>query len=155
MQLVSIYRSLAQQLKHFARVESEEKSNVMADDTCANPLLLGWIKEWLDKARQRNSKGVSTCVSQIFFRFRWITQRLLYPPRYKRAYESMKACPLTFSHPSEAQQLNGLGSKLCDRLVERLKEHCEENGLQMPELPQKGKCLFADVKLTTRSNKGS
>lgn len=24
---------------------------------CANPLLLGWIKEWLDQARERNSKG--------------------------------------------------------------------------------------------------
>lgn len=26
-------------------------------DTCANPLLLQWIKEWLDQARERNSKG--------------------------------------------------------------------------------------------------
>ncbi|KAL9118854.1 MAG: hypothetical protein Q9187_004590 [Circinaria calcarea] len=26
---------------------------------CANPLLLGWIKEWLDEARERNSKGLT------------------------------------------------------------------------------------------------
>ena len=26
---------------------------------CPNPLLLGWIKEWLDQARERNSKGVT------------------------------------------------------------------------------------------------
>ena len=26
---------------------------------CANPLFLSWIKEWLDDARQQNSKGVS------------------------------------------------------------------------------------------------
>ena len=26
---------------------------------CANPLLLGWIKEWLDQARERNTKGVT------------------------------------------------------------------------------------------------
>lgn len=44
----------------------------------------------------------------------------------------MKACPLTFSHPSEAQQLNGLGPKLCDRLTEKLKAHCSDNGLAMP-----------------------
>ncbi|PYH93649.1 endonuclease MUS81 [Aspergillus ellipticus CBS 707.79] len=84
-------------------------------DSCANPLLLGWIQEWLDQARERNSKGVIV---------------------YKKAYESMKACPLVFQHPSEAQQLNGLGPKLCDRLTEKLKAYCEENGLPMPEHPQ-------------------
>jgi hypothetical protein len=44
----------------------------------------------------------------------------------------MKACPLVLSHPSEAQQLTGIGPKLCDRLTEKLKEFCEENGLPMP-----------------------
>jgi crossover junction endonuclease MUS81 len=34
----------------------------MSED-CANPLLLGWIKEWLDQARERNSKGVTVYVS--------------------------------------------------------------------------------------------
>ena len=29
------------------------------DEDCANPLLLGWIAEWLDQARERNSKGVT------------------------------------------------------------------------------------------------
>ncbi|KAF3404864.1 Crossover junction endonuclease mus81 [Talaromyces pinophilus] len=87
-------------------------------DTCANPLLLGWIKEWLDQARERNSKGFTV---------------------YKKAYESMKACPLEFSHPSEAIQLNGLGPKLCDRLTEKLKEYCDQHGLPMPEPPTKQK----------------
>ncbi|KAJ9239213.1 hypothetical protein DTO169E5_4503 [Paecilomyces variotii] len=85
-------------------------------DTCANPLLLGWIKEWLEQARERNSKGFTV---------------------YKKAYDSMKACPLVFSHPSEAQQLNGLGPKLCERLTEKLKAYCEDNGLPMPEPPHK------------------
>lgn len=31
-------------------------------EECANPLLLGWIKEWLDQARERNSKGVTVYV---------------------------------------------------------------------------------------------
>jgi crossover junction endonuclease MUS81 len=47
----------------------------------------------------------------------------------------MKACPLEFSHPSEAIQLSGLGPKLCDRLTDKLKEHCDKNGLPMPEPP--------------------
>ncbi|KAJ5188636.1 DNA repair nuclease XPF-type/Helicase [Penicillium cf. griseofulvum] len=85
-------------------------------EECANPLLLGWIKEWLDQARERNSKGVTV---------------------YKKAYESMKACPLEFQHPSQAQQLNGLGPKLCDRLTDKLKAHCQENGFPMPEPPDK------------------
>lgn len=80
--------------------------------TCANPLLLEWIKEIYDVAKERNSKGVTT---------------------YKKAYESMKACPLTFNHPSEAQQLDGIGPKICDRLTEKLKEHCEANGLTAPK----------------------
>ena len=83
--------------------------------TCANPLLLEWIKEIYDLAKERNTKGVTT---------------------YKRAYESMKACPLTFSHPSEAQQLDGIGPKICDRLTERLTEHCEANGLPPPKKPR-------------------
>ena len=87
--------------------------------TCANPLLLEWIKEIYDLAKERNSKGVTT---------------------YKKAYESMKACPLIFSHPSEAQQLDGIGPKICDRLTEKLKEHCEANGLPSPKKPRgKGK----------------
>jgi crossover junction endonuclease MUS81 len=50
----------------------------------------------------------------------------------------MKACPLPFGHPSEAQQLSGLGPKLCDRLTERMRKHCADNGLPMPDMPQKG-----------------
>ena len=48
----------------------------------------------------------------------------------------MKACPIAFQHPSEAQVLNGLGPKLCDRLADKLQLYCRENGLPMP---QKGK----------------
>ncbi|MCJ1463592.1 Crossover junction endonuclease mus81 [Pseudocyphellaria aurata] len=89
----------------------------MADQS-ANPLLLEFLKEWWDSARERSSKGATT---------------------YKKAYDSMKACPLTFNHPSEAQQLQGLGPKLCDRLTERLKAHCTANGLLMPKVSRKSR----------------
>lgn len=87
----------------------------MPPATCANPLLLGWIKEIYDLAVERNTKGVTT---------------------YRRAYNSMKACPLTFSHPSDAQQLDGIGPKICDILTDKLKEHCEANGLPAPKKPR-------------------
>ncbi|PNY27138.1 Crossover junction endonuclease MUS81 [Tolypocladium capitatum] len=92
----------------------------MADDDsrCANPQLLAWVKEWLDVARERNSKGVTT---------------------YKNAYDSLKACPLAFQHPAELQRLKGFGPKLCDRLTESLQKHCQQNGLPMPEHPQVSK----------------
>ncbi|KAI1121622.1 hypothetical protein F5Y10DRAFT_97396 [Nemania abortiva] len=86
-----------------------------SEDTCANPLLLGWVKEWVDLARERNSKGVTT---------------------YKNAYNALKACPITFNHPSQLQQLKGFGPKLCDRLTEKLQKHCQENGLPMPKRPR-------------------
>ncbi|KAG6143530.1 Crossover junction endonuclease mus81 [Claviceps purpurea] len=87
----------------------------MAEEQCANSQLLAWVKEWLDNARERNSKGITT---------------------YRNAYESLKACPLVFQHPAELQQLKGFGSKLCERLTDKLKLHCQENGLPMPEHPQ-------------------
>ncbi|MCJ1418884.1 Crossover junction endonuclease mus81 [Xylographa parallela] len=85
---------------------------------CANPLLVQWLKEFLDEARQRNTMGVTT---------------------YKHAYDSMKACPIVWNHPNEAQALKGLGPKLCARLTDRLREHCTDNGLPMPTLSRKKK----------------
>lgn len=46
---------------------------------------------------------------------------------------------MRFDHPSEAQQLNGLGPKLCDRLAEKLKGFCDANGLPMPVKGRKRK----------------
>jgi crossover junction endonuclease MUS81 len=58
----------------------------------------------------------------------------------------MKACPLKFDHPSQAQQLHGLGPKLCDRLADKLKAHCTANGLPIPQLPQHGQKRQSDDK---------
>lgn len=88
------------------------------DEECANPLLLSWVKEWYDTARERNSKGATV---------------------YKNAYASLKACPIAFQHPSELQKLKGFGPKLCERLTVELQTYCDENGLPMPEHPMKTK----------------
>lgn len=86
-----------------------------AGGTGPNTELLNWVKEWLHQARERNSKGVTT---------------------YKNAYNSLKACPIKFDHPAELQQLKGFGPKLCDRLTEKLKARCEEDGTPMPRHPK-------------------
>ncbi|KAL9045036.1 MAG: hypothetical protein Q9214_001872, partial [Letrouitia sp. 1 TL-2023] len=52
---------------------------------------------------------------------------------YKKAYDSLKTCPIELHHPSEVLKLNGFGPKICDRLTERLQQYCHENGLQMPK----------------------
>ena len=45
----------------------------------------------------------------------------------------MIKCPLRFDHPSEALQLQYLGERLCSRLYDELKKHCEREGLPLPE----------------------
>ncbi|KAL9591544.1 MAG: hypothetical protein Q9179_007616, partial [Wetmoreana sp. 5 TL-2023] len=70
------------------------------------------MQEWLDTARERNLKTATI---------------------YKKAINSLRSCPLTLAHPSEAQALNGFGPKICEGLEKRLKQHCEENGLPMPK----------------------
>ncbi|KAL3428065.1 crossover junction endonuclease MUS81 [Phlyctema vagabunda] len=52
-----------------------------------------------------------------------------------RAYEALKACPISFTHPSEAKQLHGFGDGLCTRLTKKLEEYCEAEGLPIPEKP--------------------
>ncbi|KAM5356102.1 hypothetical protein ACJ41O_002748 [Fusarium nematophilum] len=92
------------------------------DAESANPQLLAWVKEWLDVARERNSKGVTT---------------------YKNAYDSLKACPIAFEHPAQLQQLKGFGPKLCQRLEDQLRKHCEQSGLPMPPHPRSKKATAA------------
>lgn len=89
-----------------------------SDEDCANPLWLSWVKDWYDTARERNTKGVTT---------------------YKHAYNSLKACPIAFDHPSQLQQLKGFGPKLCERLTVLLQQYCDEEGLPMPEHPMRSK----------------
>lgn len=70
----------------------------------------------MDEARERNSKGHLV---------------------YKKAYHSMKACPTRFQHASEAEQLNGIGPKLCTRLNEKHIVYCNDNGLPAPKKPSR------------------
>ncbi|KAI3396669.1 hypothetical protein diail_11777 [Diaporthe ilicicola] len=89
-----------------------------SDEDSANPLLLSWVKEWYDDAREKNTKGVTT---------------------YRKAYNSLKKCPKVFQHPSELTELQFFGQKLSQRLTDKLEIYCRDNGLPMPERPSKSK----------------
>ncbi|KAI8985247.1 hypothetical protein BDB01DRAFT_721807 [Pilobolus umbonatus] len=79
--------------------------------SCANPLLRDWVKEWMDHAQGTQSKAYYT---------------------YKKAYDSLCKCPVPFKHPSEAQQLNGIGAGMVTRLERCMVKHCKENNLPIP-----------------------
>lgn len=51
--------------------------------------------------------------------------------------QSLKSCPIEYSHPEEATVLAGIGPKTVQRLIEDLKAHCERTGWEMPE---RGEC---------------
>ena len=90
----------------------------------------------MDQAKERNSKGYT--VYHAIYAFLDL-MHCLTTFRYKKAYNAMKDCPLTFAHPSEAEILQGVGPTLCKRLTDNLQKHCEENGLPMARKTSKRK----------------
>lgn len=80
--------------------------------TCANPILLSFLKEWVDEAKALDSKGYVI---------------------YKKAYEAMKVNPIVFTHPSEASVLKGIGPKLVQRMEKKLEEYCLAHDMPIPE----------------------
>jgi crossover junction endonuclease MUS81 len=49
-----------------------------------------------------------------------------------QAYASMASCPTPFQHPSQAEQLNGIGKGMAMKLEKRMIQHCKDNGLPIP-----------------------
>jgi len=86
--------------------------------TCGNPILLEFLKDWWDEAREQGHKKATTL---------------------KRAHDSMKACPISFSHPSEAQQLNGIGPAIVEKLTRAYETYCGENDISVPAKPRGAK----------------
>jgi crossover junction endonuclease MUS81 len=85
---------------------------------CGNPILLQFLQDWYTSARDLNEKKA---------------------PGLKKALESMRACPIPFAHPSEAQQLAHIGPKLVERLTTAMTEYCITNGLPAPVKPRGAK----------------
>ncbi|GAA5880976.1 hypothetical protein JCM3774_001493 [Rhodotorula dairenensis] len=77
-----------------------------------NPDWVDWVQELVDQAEAASSKAAQT---------------------YKKAAHSLRSCPITFRHPEQALQLNGIGPKIVDHLVKKVKEQCDEQGIPMPD----------------------
>ncbi|EEB06018.1 Holliday junction resolvase subunit Mus81 [Schizosaccharomyces japonicus yFS275] len=80
--------------------------------SCGNPLYLQWIQEWMEESTRRYPKSYQT---------------------WRKAYESMKNCPVTFTRPSEASVLKGIGPTICAKLEKKWTEYCKENDIPLPE----------------------
>ncbi|CAO3672103.1 unnamed protein product [Rhizopus stolonifer] len=46
-----------------------------------------------------------------------------------KAYDSLCRCPVTFEHPSQSQQLEGIGKVMAEQLTNKMIEYCAEHGL--------------------------
>ncbi|KAK9375686.1 uncharacterized protein V1513DRAFT_441640 [Lipomyces chichibuensis] len=80
-----------------------------------NSLFLKWLLEWQQQSESLGSKSHHT---------------------YKKAHDTLKACPVPFAHPREMLTLKGFGQGICGRLEKKLKEYCIANGLAMPNFSQ-------------------
>ncbi|KAI8066753.1 hypothetical protein BC940DRAFT_302209 [Gongronella butleri] len=78
---------------------------------CGNPLLRDWVEEWMIEYQSMQSKAYFT---------------------YRKAFTSLKQCPTPFDHPSEAEQLPGIGPSISGKLTKRMEEYCVANGLPIP-----------------------
>jgi crossover junction endonuclease MUS81 len=82
----------------------------------SNALWLGFLSEWIDEAQSKGSKVART---------------------YRKAHQSLSACPIDFQHPCQTTQLAGIGPTIAAKLEQELQKWCQANGVDMPE---KRKC---------------
>ncbi|KAK6517109.1 Crossover junction endonuclease mus81 [Arthrobotrys conoides] len=78
---------------------------------CGNPVLLQFLLQWADDARGTDRERT-----------------------YRKAVESMRNCPRTFDHPSEAQNLIGIGEKIAERLTRSYIDYKEDRGETPPPM---------------------
>ncbi|GAA5941798.1 hypothetical protein JCM3775_000108 [Rhodotorula graminis] len=77
-----------------------------------NPDWAEWVDELARRAEERGEKSAQT---------------------YKRAASSLHSCPIPFAHPEDALQLKGVGPKIVDFLVGKMRDKCDKEGLPMPD----------------------
>ncbi|GAA6008525.1 Mus81p [Rhodotorula paludigena] len=77
-----------------------------------NPDWAQWVAELASRSEERGEKSAQT---------------------YKRAAHSLKSCPITFTHPDETRQLKGIGPKIIDYIMDKLRAKCEQEGVPMPD----------------------
>ncbi|CBQ69058.1 related to MUS81-endonuclease involved in DNA repair and replication fork stability [Sporisorium reilianum SRZ2] len=81
-----------------------------------NTLWLTFLAAWIDEAQAKGSKVART---------------------YRKAHQSLAACPIEFQHPCQTTQLSGIGPTIANKLEQELQKWCQENGQPMPERPSR------------------
>lgn len=77
-----------------------------------NTLWLTFLAAWTDEAQAKGSKVART---------------------YRKAHQSLAACPIEFQHPCQTTQLSGIGPTIANKLEQELQKWCQVNGRPMPE----------------------
>lgn len=77
-----------------------------------NTLWLTFLAAWTEEAQAKGSKVART---------------------YRKAHQSLAACPIEFQHPCQTTQLAGIGPTIANKLEQELQKWCQENGRTMPE----------------------
>lgn len=85
-----------------------------AEGVTGKVLWLSFLNEWKEEALARGSK----------------VERA-----YRKAHQSLSACPIEFQHPCQTTQLSGIGPTIATKLEERLQKWCHENDQPMPQRP--------------------
>ncbi|TKY88954.1 hypothetical protein EX895_002195 [Sporisorium graminicola] len=79
-----------------------------------NTLWLTFLAAWTEEAQAKGSKVART---------------------YRKAHQSLAACPIEFQHPCQTTQLSGIGPTIANKLEQELLRWCQENGQTVPERP--------------------
>lgn len=85
----------------------------------SNELWLSFVSEWIETSKERHALKAGQT--------------------YKKAYKSLKDCPMEFQHPSELSALHGWGEKLCKKMTDDLQVYCDQNNIPMPQRHKKRK----------------
>ncbi|SAM83633.1 related to MUS81-endonuclease involved in DNA repair and replication fork stability [Ustilago bromivora] len=81
-----------------------------------NTLWLTFLAAWAEEAQAKGSKIART---------------------YRKAHQSLAACPIEFQHPCQTTQLSGIGPTIANKIEQELQKWCQENGKAMPERPSR------------------
>lgn len=90
-----------------------DESNISAG---GNTLWLTFLAAWTEEAQAKGSKVART---------------------YRKAHQSLAACPIEFQHPCQTTQLAGIGPTIANKLEQELQRWCQDNGRTMPERPSR------------------
>lgn len=101
-----------------------------------NPDWVDWVQELVDQAEAASSKAAQTYKKVSLSMSNHVPVRELTESTRIHAIQaahSLRSCPITFRHPEQALQLNGVGPKIVAHLVKKVKEQCDSQGLPMPD----------------------